>query len=337
MEMGTNMEMNMVKLVTIFGGSGFVGRYVARRMAKQGWRVRVATRRPNEAMFVKPYGTVGQVAPVFCNIRDDASVAAALDGADAVVNCVGILNEFGANTFGAVQTDGAERVARLAAAAGVSRLVHVSALGADADSESEYAQSKAEGEAAVLANFKTAMILRPSVLFGAEDGFFNKFAAMAGWGPFLMLVGGTTKMQPTFVDDVAAAVEMGVLGTAKPGLYELGGPDVETLRELIDRMLATIERRRVVINLPFWAGSLIGGGLDIAQYVSMGLFQNTLLSKDQVTLLRTDNVVSPKAKGFDALGIKPTAMEAVLPDYLWCYRPSGQYAEIKESARNLKA
>ena len=195
----------MSKLVTIYGGSGFVGRYIARRMAKAGWRVRVATRRPNESMFVKPYGTVGQVEPVFCNIRNDDSVRAVMAGADAVVNCVGLLNETGANTFEAIQRDGAGRVARIAAEQKVARLVHFSAIGANIDGLSNYSKTKGLGEADVLAAFPKAIILRPSVIFGDEDQFFNKFAAMTRLGPILALVGGETKFQPVYVDDVAQA------------------------------------------------------------------------------------------------------------------------------------
>ena len=208
----------MTKLVTIFGGSGFVGRYIARRLAKEGWRIRVAVRNPNEAMFVRPYGSVGQVEPVFCNVRDDASVASVLNGADAVVNCVGVLTEAGKNTFTAVQADGAERIARMAAAAGVARMVHISAIGADAASESEYSRTKAAGEAGVLAHMPNAMILRPSVIFGNEDEFFNRFAAMAGMGPILPIVGADSRFQPVYVDDVAAAAVMGVEGKAV-GVY----------------------------------------------------------------------------------------------------------------------
>ncbi len=219
----------MSKLVTIFGGSGFVGRYIARRMAKEGWRVRVACRRPNEALFVRSYGAVGQVAPVFCNIRDDASVKAALAGADAAVNCVGTFSKGGANNFDAVQTDGAGRIARLAAEAGLEALVQISALGADVNASSDYARSKGEGEAAVLAAFPNAMILRPSVIFGNEDGFFNRFAAMSRLGPVLPLVGGATKFQPVYVEDVAQAAVAG-LTTDASGIYELGGPDVDSLQ-----------------------------------------------------------------------------------------------------------
>lgn len=326
----------MSKLVTIFGGSGFVGRYIARRMAKEGWRVRVAVRRPNEALFVKPYGVPGQVEPLACNIRDDASVRSMLRGADAVVNCVGVLNSVGANTFDAVQAEGAGRIARLAAAEGVGTLVHISAIGADAASDSDYARSKGAGEAAVLAAFPTAMILRPSVIFGTEDHFFNRFAAMTRLGPVLPVVGAGTKFQPVHVDDVARAAVKGVLGQASAGVYDLGGPEVDSLRGLMGRMLHVVQRRRAVINMPFFLARIMGFGFDMVQAVTLGLIENKLLTRDQVKNLRHDNVVAPGARGFAELGITPTAMEAVLPEYLWRYRPSGQYAAIKDSAKNLK-
>lgn len=326
----------MSKLVTIYGGSGFVGRYIARRMAKEGWRVRVAVRRPNEAMFVRPYGTVGQVEPVFCNIRDEASVRAVMQGADAVVNCVGTFQKGGKNSFEAVQQEGAERIALIAAEQGVGAMVHISALGADENSESLYAQSKALGEQGVRAHFPNAVILRPSVIFGPEDGFFNKFASLSRFGPVLVLVGGDTRFQPVYVDDVAQAAVRGVLGQAPAGIYELGGPDVSTLRELMQQMLDVIRRRRLIINLPFGIGALLGGVFDMLQAVTLGLFTNTMLTRDQVRSLRYDNVAGEGAKSLADLGIKPVALEAVLPDYLWRYRPSGQYDAIKESAKNLR-
>jgi uncharacterized protein YbjT (DUF2867 family) len=326
----------MSNLVTIFGGSGFVGRYIARRMAREGWRVRVACRRPNDAIFVRPYGTPGQVEPVFCNVRDDASVRAAMAGADAVVNCVGILNGLGKNTFDAVQAEAPGRIARIAAEQGVSRLVHVSAIGADAQADSDYARTKGEGEAAVLTAFPNAMILRPSIIFGTEDSFFNRFAGMTRFGPVLPVVGGNTKFQPVFVDDVAAAAVKGVLGQAA-GTYELGGPDVDTFKGLMGRMLAVVKRKRLVLNVPFLAARIPAAGFDFLQFLTGGLIKNGLLTGDQVKSLRHDNVVAAGAKGFADLGIQPTAMEAVLPEYLWRYRPSGQYLAIKESAKNLKA
>lgn len=326
----------MSKLVTIFGGSGFVGRYIARRMAKEGWRVRVAVRRPNEALFVKPYGVPGQVEPLACNIRDDASVRAMIRGADAVVNCVGILNGVGKNTFDAVQAEGAGRIARIAAEEGVATFVHISAIGADADSDSAYARTKAEGEAAVLAAFPNAVILRPSIIFGTEDGFFNRFAGMARLGPILPIVGADTKFQPVYVDDVAQAAVKGVLGQAAPGIYELGGPEIDTFRGLMRRMLKVIHRRRAVIGIPFFLARIMAFVFDMVQAVTLGLIENKMLTRDQVRNLARDNVVAPGARGLSDLGITPTAMEAVLPEYLWRYRPAGQFAAIKESAKNLK-
>lgn len=325
----------MSKLVTIYGGSGFVGRYIARRMAKEGWRVRVAVRRPNEALFVKPYGVVGQVEPVFCNIRDDDSVRQAAMGADAVVNCVGTFEKRGKNNFDAVQHEGAERIARIAAELGVARMVHISAIGADAESNSVYAQTKAAGEDGVLQHMPGAVILRPSVIFGTEDGFFNRFAGMTRWGPILPVVGAGTKFQPVYVDDVAQAAVLGVTGAAD-GVYELGGPDVATFRDLMNRMLGVIRRRRLVLNIPFFAAGIMGSMFDFAHMLSGGLIP-AMITADQVKSLRTDNVVAEDAKGLADLGIKPTSMAVVLPEYLWRFRPSGQYDSIKESAQNLRA
>lgn len=325
----------MSKLVTIYGGSGFLGRYIARRMAKKGWRVRVAVRRPNEALFVKPYGAVGQVEPILCNIRDDASVRAAMIGADAVVNCVGTFDKSGKNNFEAVQAEGAARIARIAAETGVASLVHVSAIGASADAESRYSRTKAEGEAGVLRHFPGATILRPSVMFGPEDGFFNRFASMARFGPVLLIVGGNTRFQPVYVDDVAQAAVAGIEGRAN-GIYELGGPDVATFRDWIRQMLTVILRRRLIVNLPFWVASIMGNLLDFGSALTGRLFPNKILTADQVKTLRVDNVVADGAKTLSDLGIAPTPAGAVLPDYLWRFRPSGQYDAIKASAKNLR-
>ena len=290
------------KLVTIFGGSGFVGRYIARRMAKQGWRVRVAVRRPNEALFVRPYGAVGQVEPIFSNISNDASVRAAIMGADAVVNCVGILNETRRQKFEGIQSEGAGRIARIAAEQGVQSLVHISAIGANIDAKSAYSRTKAEGERLVKAAFRSAVILRPSIVFGSEDQFFNRFATLAKFSPVVPLVGADTKFQPVYVDDIAAAAEQGVLGLAKAGVYELGGPEV-----------------------------------DMMQKFSFGMFTNRILTRDQVKALKIDTVVDPKVKGFKDLGIEPTAMDAVMEEYLYRHRPYGQYTELTETAGKIKA
>lgn len=326
----------MSKLVTIYGGSGFVGRYIARRLAKDGWRIRVAVRRPNDALFVKTYGVVGQVEPVFCNIRDDDSVRAVMRGADAVVNCVGTFDRGGKNNFEAVQAEGAGRIARIAAAEGVKTLVQISAIGADAHSPSIYGRTKAAGEAAVQAAFPGAVILRPSVIFGPEDGFFNRFAGMARLGPVLPVAGAETLFQPVYVDDVAAAAVKGVTGEAAPGIYELGGPEVASFRALMQQMLAVIRRRRLVLNVPFFLMRPLAFLLDMVEAVTLGLIKNRLVTRDQLKSLAVDNVVAPGARGLADLGITPTALDAVLPEYLWRYRPSGQYAAIKESAKNLR-
>ena len=321
-------------LVTIFGGSGFLGRYIARRMAKAGWRVRVAVRRPNEALFVRPYGTVGQVEPVQANIRDEASVAAALVGADAVVNCVGILAETSRQRFEAVQDEGAGRIARLAAAAGITNFVHLSAIGANAESDSTYARTKAAGEAAVLAAQPGATILRPSLMFGPEDSFFNRFATLARIMPIMLLPGLNTRFQPVYVDDVAAAVEA-ALRQGHAGVFEIGGPEVDTLRGLLGRMNAVTRRNRVLVNMPNWVAGIVGGLIEFTSYLSLGIVPK-LLTRDQVRLLAVDNVVAPDALGLADLGITPTPMEQILPDYLWRFRPSGQFESMTESAKNLR-
>lgn len=325
----------MSKLVTIFGGSGFVGRHIARRLAKAGWRVRVAVRHPNDAGFVRPYGVVGQVEPVFCNIRDDDSVRTVMRGADVVVNCVGVLDERGKNTFQAVQSDGAERIARIAAELGVARMVQLSAIGADPASNSAYARTKGEGEAAVRRHMAEAVILRPSIVFGPGDSFFNRFGQMAAGGPVVPLVGADTRFQPVYVEDVAEAAELAVEGKAAPGVYELGGPDVETFRGLMELMLDIIKRRRWIFAMPFWMARLAAGVFWVLGKVSFGLVKGPITG-DQVKQLRRDNVVSEGARGFAELGIQPAAMEAVLPEYLWRFRPSGQYSAVKASAQNLK-
>lgn len=325
----------MSKLVTIYGGSGFVGSQIALLMAKAGWRVRVAVRRPNEALHVKPYGAVGQVTPIFCNIRDDASVRAALMGADAVINCVGVPYKVGANTFDAVHVAGAARIARLASEQDVARLVHISAIGADAKSDAKYAATKGAGEAAILAAFPGAVILRPSVVFGAGDQFFNRFANLTGFAPVFPLVGAKTKFQPVFVGDLAQAALNAVSGDAA-GVYELGGPDVATLGEFVTQMLDTIQRRKLIIPMPRFFGAIVATLLDAGSAVTMGLVSNSILTRDQLKMLDHDNVVADGARGLADLGVTPTPVHAVISEYLWPFRPSGQYAQIKDSAKKLR-
>ncbi|MEL6232923.1 MAG: complex I NDUFA9 subunit family protein [Pseudomonadota bacterium] len=323
-------------LVTIFGGSGFVGRYIAWRMARAGWRVRVAVRRPNEAGFVRAYGDVGQVEPIQANVRDEPSTARAIEGADAVVNCVGILVQDAWQKFDAVQAEAPGRIARLATAAGAERMLHVSAIGADAQSPAAYARTKAQGEAAVLEAFPAAVILRPSIVFGAEDQFFNRFAAMARFSPAIPVVGAETRFQPVYVDDVAMAAEAALTGDAR-GIFELGGPDVETFRQLMVRMLGVIRRRRLVLTLPSGIAHIQAGALSLAQTLSLGLFTNTLITRDQIRLLGRDNVVADGMPGLDALNVTPTAMDAVLESYLYAHRPHGQYTEIVEYSRDRRS
>jgi NADH dehydrogenase len=326
-----------VPIVTIFGGSGFIGRQIAQRMARAGWRVRVAVRRPNEANFVRPYGVVGQVEPIQANIRDEASTRAAIAGAAAVVNCVGIMGEAGRQTFDAVVAEGAGRIARISAEEGVARLVHISAIGADPASDSLYAAAKGRGEQAVRAAFPDAVILRPSIVFGPDDGFFNRFGALARILPVLPLVGPETRFQPVYVKDVAAAAATAVTTGVSAGIYELGGPEVATFRELMRRVLRIIQRRRLVVTLPFGLARIQAWFLDLGPRLTRGLIGNGILTRDQVRLLAYDNVVTPQARGLRDLGVEPTAMDAILETYLYVYRPLGQFDAITDSARNLRA
>jgi uncharacterized protein YbjT (DUF2867 family) len=317
------MASNLDTLVTVFGGSGFLGRNVVRALCKHDYRVRVAVRRPELAGYLQPSGKVGQIHAVQANIRHPASIEAAMRDSHVAINLVGILAESGAQTFDAVQTKGAETIAQAASAAG-ARMVHVSAIGADENSASHYARSKAAGEKAVLAAIPSATILRPSVVFGPEDQFTNRFAALARISPALPLIGGgATKMQPVYVDDVAAAVADAVDGKTKPGVtYELGGPEVLSLREIIEIILAIAKRKRMLMPLPFGLAKLQAAFLQFAP-------GDLKLTPDQVELLRTDNVVSEAAKSagltLEGLGITPDSLEGVAPQYLWRFRATGQF------------
>jgi len=318
-------------LVTVFGGSGFLGRHLVRALARQGYRIRPAVRRPDLAGHLQPLGRVGQIHAVQANLRYPESVEAAVRGADVVVNLTGILFARGKQTFEAVQHQGADAVARAAAAQG-ARLIHVSALGADPDSTAAYARTKAAGEAAVLAAVPDATIFRPSIMFGPEDDFFNRFAALARVAPFLPLVGGgATKFQPVFVGDVAQAIARAVGGRAKGGtIYELGGPQVKTFKELMAYVLEVTGRKRLLLPLPFGLARLQAFFLQLAPTLSFGRFA-PLLTQDQVELLRTDNIVSAAAQAegrtIEALGIEPAAFEAIVPSYLWRFRKTGQFSK----------
>lgn len=329
--------MSAAKLVTIYGGSGFLGRQIARVMAAQGWRVRVAVRRPNEAGIVRTYGAPGQIEPVPCNVRDDLSVTACMADADAVVNCVGILVREGRNTFDAIHDEAPARIARIAAETGIRRFVHVSALGADADSDSRYAASKGRGEAAVLEHRPDAVILRPSIIFGVDDNFYNRLGAMTRLGPVMLVPGAATEVQPVHVMDVAQAAAMGVTGQAGPGIYELGGPEVLTMRGVAQQVLKATDRRRALIGMPHWIAGILGWTLDAAQTVTGGLLTNRILTRDQARTLRLPNRVADSGvKTFADLGIEPVSAPAVIDSYLWRFRPSGQYESITASAKNLR-
>ncbi len=325
---------NTTPIVTVFGGSGFLGRYITHRMARAGWRVRVAVRRPNEAMHVKPYGDVGQVEPMLCNVRDEASTRRAIEGADAVVNCVGILQETKFQSFEDVHVDAADLIVRLSAEAGVAKLVHISALGADTEAESVYSETKAEGDALVLQAMPNAVILRPSVMFGTEDRFFNRMAEFSRLSPVLPLFGADTMFQPVYVNDVAMAVETAITGDVAGGIYELGGPDVASLRDLAKATMKLAGRRRILLELPFWFGRMKAWGFEMLEKMSGGLIP-AMLTRDQLKMLAVDNVVNDGSAGFVELGITPTAMDSVLESYLYHYRAYGQFSAITDSARNL--
>lgn len=318
------------RLAVVFGGSGFIGRNVVRELAARGWRVRVAVRRPHHAQFLRPMGAVGQIQLFQANVRHRASVAKALEGADAVVNLVGILFQQGAQSFARVQGAGSSLIAELAAQAGVETFVHMSAIGADAESDSLYARTKGEAELAVRASIPSAVVLRPSVVFGPEDQFFNKFASMASMAPPfaplpILIGGGATKFQPVYVDDVADAV-CAVLARpdARGRTYELGGPRTYTFRQLLEFMLAETGMKRILAPVPFAVApvfGLIGEALGALPFVSPPI------TRDQVKLLKADNVVGKDALTLADLGIEPETLEAVVPRYLGRFRKYGQFAE----------
>ena len=317
----------MTRLVTVFGGSGFVGRHVVRALAKQGWQIRVAVRRPDLAGYLQPMGSVGQIMAVQANLRYPDSVTRAIDNADAVVNLVGILAPSGKQSFNAVQVEGARAIGLACAHASISNVVQMSAIGADKDSAAVYARTKAEGEAAMLANVPTTVVLRPSIVFGPEDNFFNQFAALARFLPALPLIGGgDTKFQPVFVGDVAEAVAKALDGKATPGaVYELGGPAVKSFREILSYILAETGRKRLLVPIPFPIAEIQGRILEN--------LPGALLTRDQVLMLKQDNVVSSAAKNdgrtLEGLGITPDSVEAIVPTYLYRFRKAGQFDREK--------
>jgi len=317
------------ELITVFGGSGFVGRHVVRELAKRGYRVRVAVRRPHLAHFLKPLGVVGQIQLAQANVRYRPSIAEALEGASGVVNLVGVLAEQGPQKFDAVQSQGAANIAEAAAKRGIDRFIHVSAIGADANSESKYARSKGEGERAVRAHVAEATILRPSIVFGPEDDFFNRFAGMATTTPFSplpLIGGGRTRFQPVYVDDVADAACAALEDPKARGrIYELGGPNIYTFRELMKIMLDIIERKRLMVPIPFFAANVMGAGGDALGALP---FIEPPITRDQVKMLRRDNVVGASSEDvgtIEELGIRPSTLETVLPTYLERFRRYGQF------------
>jgi uncharacterized protein YbjT (DUF2867 family) len=318
--------MNSEKLVTVFGGSGFVGRHVVAALAKRGYRVRVAVRRPDLAGHLQPLGNAGQIQAVQANLRFRESVNRAVQGADHVINLVGILFESGAQKFNAVQEFGARAVAEAARDVGAG-VTHVSAIGADKDSEAAYATTKALAEEAVLAIVPNAIIIRPSIVFGPEDNFFNQFAGLARFLPFLPLIGGgKTKFQPVYVGDLAEAIARSVDGALKPGAtYEIGGPEVKTFKECLELVLEMTGRKRPLVPVPF--------GIAKIQGAILGLLPKPLLTKDQVIMLERDNIVSDHAKlaglTLEGIGISPVSAEVILPSYLWRFREHGQYHQPK--------
>jgi NADH dehydrogenase len=310
------------KLVTIFGASGFLGRHIVRALANEGWRVRAAVRYPNTGHFLKPMGRVGQIQLLKTNVTDEAAVDSALKGADAAINLVGVLYQSGGQRFEALHAEAAERIARLAAAHGIARLLHVSALGAAKDSQSLYARTKADGEARVMAVFPAGTIFRPSIVFGPEDDFFNRFAFLARMSPALPLIGGGhTRFQPVYVGDVARAAAEALADSGATGkTYELGGPEVMSFKEVMQLVLKQAQRKRLLVPVPF--------ALARIQAAILGLFPKPLLTLDQVRLLEQDNVVTDGALTLRDLGIVPTAAEAILPSYLWRFRREGQFETV---------
>lgn len=319
---------NRPKLVTVIGGSGFVGRAVVAALAKRGYMIRVAVRKPEIAYYMQPLGTVGQIQMVQANVRYRWSIDRAISGSDYVINLVGVLAEGGRQRYNSVHVFGAKNVAEAAAAQNIP-LTHMSALGADIQSASNYARTKAEGENVVRKSSPDAVIMRPSVIFGAEDKFFNRFASLARFTPFLPLIGGGhTKMQAVYVGDVAEAIALSVEGKLKRGtVYELGGADIQSFKGWMSDMLKVIDRKRFFVSMPWWIAKLNARIL--------GLLPNPLVTADQVTLLKSDNVVSDAAvaegRTLQAMGITPQGADAILPAYLWRYRVAGQYTKMREA------
>lgn len=320
-------------IATVFGGSGFVGKYIVRRLVKCGWRVRVAVRNPNKAIFLRTYGEVGQVEIVHCPIFDLEKVSQCIRGSSVVINAVaGLLNETSKKKFTQYYVDWPELLARLSTTYNITRLIHISSIGVDKASNSSYASSKARGEEIILSNFLNTVILRPSLIFGHEDQFFNRYASIASYSLVIPLIGQSTKFQPVYVDDVALAVEKVLEDASLNGVFELGGPQIMTLEETIKKMLLVIRRKRMLLNIPFGLAKLIAGIFTLMNKLSLGIVKPPF-TVDNVEQLKVDNTVSKTERSFEDLAIKPQSLDTIIPLYLYAYRPYGQYNEITSSAK----
>lgn len=325
-------SMQTDRLVTVFGGSGFIGRHIVRALARRGWRIRVASRRPELAFHLQPLGGVGQIHAVQANLRHRDSIRQAVHDSAAVVNLVGLLRESGLQSFDSIHVGGAEAISEAVKEAGITTLVHLSAIGADPSHDSAYARTKAAGEVAIRSAVPEAIVFRPSIVFGPEDQFFNRFAEMARFTPALPLIGGgTTRFQPVFVGDVAEAVAIAVENGATPATtYELGGPVIATFKQLLKFILATIDRKRWLVNVPFETAEKLGSATEVVMKYTYGLFPETFaITKDQIELLKRDNVVSEaaiaQARTLQGLGLAPRSYETIVPSYLYRYRKTGQF------------
>lgn len=332
-------EIAKERIITVFGGSGFLGRYVVRALAQRGWRVKVASRRPDLAFHLQTMGRVGQIQAVQANVRYPASVAAALRNSDAVVNLVGILSSRGRQNFDAVHSFGTRAIARAARDQGISSFVQVSAIGADPGAEAVYARTKGQAEAIVHELVPDAVVVRPSLLFGPEDGFFNRFATLARYSPVLPLIGGgESKFQPAYVGDVAEAIARILEGWATPGsTYELGGPETKSFRDLLTYICKVIGRKRALVPVSFGLADYPALATEVIDGLTFGAFPPMLLiTRDQVKLLRSDNIVSREAKAegrvFAGLGIDPQSLEAIVPTYLYRFRKTGQFERARPAA-----
>lgn len=318
------MRTDSYKMACVFGGTGFIGRQIVRELAKAGYTVKVATRAPEKAYFLKPYGNVGQIVPFLCRSGDDTTIRAAVQGCEVVVNCVGILFEKGKSSFTKIHTEWPRSIAKACTAEKVGRLIHISALGCE-ESASKYGKSKLNGELAVQENFARATIFRPSVVFGVEDDFFNMFGKLAAVLPALPLIGGGhTKFQPVYVGDIADAVMKAIADPESEGkIYELGGPDILSFRQIYERLFAETGRKRILVSLPWGVAKLQG--------CIMGLLPKPPLTADQVESLKTDNIVSNGAKTLNDLSITPTSLDIVLPTYLARFKPGGRFGDKKRA------